>query len=184
MELQKVIQLCIQKDRAAEKLLYLRYVKKVYGVCRRYSVDDHQAEDYMQDGFMKVFQNLNTYDSNKGNLEGWIVRIVINSILSTKRFSKNNSKEEYLDISDDLLGMEDNSAHEENEQINATELLMAIRKLPIKYRDVLNLFVFENLTHQEIATLMSIEVSSSRSRLTRAKKMLKNIISEKKIMSL
>lgn len=179
MNINTIIKKCIRKDRAAEKLLYLNYVKKVYGICRRYSKDDHQAEDYMQDSFIKVFEHLKKYDPKKGNLEAWIVRITINTILSEKRYSKNNRKEEFLGLDDNLLNSEllkeDTNLHD----INSQELLLAIRKLPIKYRDVLNLFVFENLSHQEIASLMSIETSSSRSRLTRAKKMLKNILSEK-----
>lgn len=181
MDLHRIIQQCIQKDRAAEKLLYLQFVHKVYGICRRYSIDDQQAEDYMQDSFIKVFQHLKRYDPYKGKLEAWIVRIVINTILSEKRFQKNNRKEEYVELTDDMLIAEIETSDAELNDINSIELLKAIRKLPMKYKDVLNLFVFENLTHQEIASLMSIEVSSSRSRLTRAKKMLKTILSDKKI---
>lgn len=179
MEINSIIKKCLNKDRAAEKLLYLHYVKKVFGICRRYSKDDHQAEDYMQDSFIKVFNHLHKYDPNKGSLEAWIIRITINTILSDKRFTKNNRKEEFLGLTENILSSnleEDNTSLHE---INSQELLNAIRRLPNKYRDVLNLFVFENLTHQEIASLMSIETSSSRSRLTRAKKMLKNILSEK-----
>lgn len=181
MELKHIINQCLQKDRAAEKLLYLKFVKKIYGICRRYSVDDHQAEDYMQEGFMKAFQNLVSYDPGKGNFEGWLVRIVINTILSEKRHHKNKRKEEFLDLADDSLIAAEESDESALQPINSIELLEAIRKLPIQYRDVLNLFVFENLTHQEIASLMSIQVSSSRSRLTRAKKMLRHILSEKLI---
>jgi len=180
VEESQIIKKCLQKDRAAEKLLYLQFVKKVFGICRRYSVDDHQAEDFMQDSFMKVFTHLRRFDVRKGNLESWILRIVINTILTEKRYQKNNRKEEYINLSDEMLPSEIETEDIDFQDIQSTELLAAIRKLPMKYRDVLNLFVFENLTHQEIAKLMSIEISSSRSRLSRAKKMLKQILSENK----
>lgn len=178
MELDTIIAKCLQRDRAAEKLLYLHFAKKVFGICRRYSNDDHEAEDYMQDGFLKVFSNLKSYDANKGHLEGWIVRIVVNTILSDKRKHKMKHQELQTDLTDHLAVDPDESDEVLLRDIQASELLVAIRRLPIKYRDVLNLHVFENLTHQEIAQLMNIEVSSSRSRLTRAKKLLKTILTK------
>lgn len=179
LEINNIIKQCLHKDRAAEKLLYFKYVNKVYGICRRYSIDDHQAEDYMQEGFAKVFKHLDRYDADKGQLEAWIIRIVVNTILSSKRYDNTNRKEEYIGLTDQMLMAVHDDQEAELRESNAKELLKAIRKLPIKYRDVLNLFVFENLSHKEIASLMSIEVSSSRSRLTRAKKMLRHILSNK-----
>jgi len=183
VEIHRIINQCLRKDRAAEKLLYLHFAKKIYGICRRYSVDDHQAEDYMQDSFVKVFNNLRQFNPQKGSFDAWIIRIVINTILSEKRYQKTNRKEEYLELNDDIFLSEEESDDHDLQHIQSLELLEAIRSLPVKYKDILNLYVFENLTHKEIANLMSIEVSSSRSRLTRAKKLLKTILSEKKIIT-
>lgn len=178
MYLERIIEKCLKRDRAAEKLLYLHFAKQVFGICRRYSNDDHQAEDYMQDGFMKVFSNLKSYDAKKGHIEAWIVRIVVNTILSNKRKHKMKHQELQTELTDHLAVAPEESDEVLFRDIQASELLTAIRQLPIKYRDVLNLFIFENLTHQEIAQLMNIEVSSSRSRLTRAKKLLKTILTK------
>ena len=176
MELDTIIEKCIRRDRAAEKLLYLHFAKKVFGICRRYSHDDHEAEDYMQEGFVKVFSNLKSYDAKKGHIEAWIISIVINTILSDKRKHKMYHQELNTEITQHMAIDSDDSDSTHFRDLQSFELLAAIRKLPLKYRDVLNLFVFENLTHQEIAQLMNIEVSSSRSRLTRAKKLLKTIL--------
>jgi len=80
-----IIQQCQLSNKKAQKELYFLFAKKVYGICRRYSTDDQQAEDYMQDGFMKVFSNINAYDPNKGKFEAWLSRVVVNSILTEKR---------------------------------------------------------------------------------------------------
>ncbi len=178
MEINRLISACLNKDRAAEKALYLHYAKYLYGICRRYSRNDTQAEDYLQEGFVKIFSNLSSFDSSKGNFQSWITRITINAIFSLKR------KDKLVYVLDDnttaLANMEEESDEVLNHQIEPEVLLQAIRQLPEKYSMVLNLYVFENLTHEEISGFINIETSSVRSRFTRAKKLLKNILTNNK----
>ncbi len=177
MELQNLISACIKKNRAAEKQLYLHYAPCLYGICRRYSQNDVQAEDYLQEGFLKIFSNLVSYDSSKGNFKSWMTKIVINRIFSLKR------KDKIVCIFDDhnsLVNLTEESDAVLIYDIEPEVLLNAIRELPEKYSSVLNLYVFENLSHDEISELIGIKASSVRSRFTRAKKLLKNILSENK----
>jgi len=178
LEIQDLISACIKSDKAAEKQLYLTYAPYIYGISRRYSRDDVQAEDYMQEGFVKIFLNLSSFDSTKGNFKNWIARIVVNNILSLKR------KEKIIYVFDDaaehLANLPDESDDIFQYEIEPEFLLQALRELPDKYSTILNLYVFENLTHKEISDLIGIKSSSVRSRYTRAKKLLRNILCEKK----
>ncbi len=172
MNTQKLIEKCISKDPAAERELYYAYAKRIYGLCRRYTKDDHQAKDYMQESFQKIFLNLHKFDEEKASFETWISKITVNTVLAD--FNKKKVP---------LLFDEYNSVYGQSARdklgdivaygISKEELIAAIRRLPEEYQMVLNLSVFENWTHEAIANRMNIEVSSSRSKLTRAKQLLK-----------
>lgn len=172
MNLLQTIARCINKDPAAERALYYAYAKRIYGLCRRYTRGDHQAKDYMQESFQKIFLNLEKFDEDKASFETWISTITVNTILSDLNrkkvpllFDEYNSVFRQVNTHklDDVIAY----------GISTEELLAAIRQLPEDYRTVLNLFIFENWTHEAIATSMNIEISSSRSKLTRAKQLLK-----------
>ena len=152
--------------------MYYAYAQRIYGLCRRYTQEDHQAKDYMQESFQKIFLNLEKFDKDKASFETWISTITVNTILAdwNKRkvpllFDDYNSVFRHVDANnlDNIIAY----------GISVEELLAAIRQLPEDYRTVLNLFIFENWSHEAIATSMNIEVSSSRSKLTRAKQLLK-----------
>jgi len=172
---QELIEKCINKDASAERALYYAYAKRIYGLCRRYTQDDHQAKDYMQESFQKIFSNLERFDEEKASFETWISKITVNTILAD--FNKKKVP---------LLFDDYNSAYGQSTRnklgdivaygISNEELLAAIRKLPEDYQTVLNLFVFDNWTHEAIANHMNIEISSSRSKLTRAKQLLKKTL--------
>lgn len=176
---------CLRKDTAAEKELYYAYAKRIYGLCRRYTRDDHQAKDYMQESFHKVFQNLHKFDAAKGSFESWILTITTNTILSDK------NRKRLSVVYDDYDSVNTNySTGSENidliemigYDISHDELLAAIRQLPADYRDILNLYIFENWTHEDIAAKMNIQASSSRSKLTRAKQLLKKTLIKHKTL--
>lgn len=180
MNLTETISQCIKRNKVAEKQLYINYAQKVFGICRRYAQDDQLAEDYMQDSFTKIFSKLNTFDSGKGNFDSWISRIVVNTIISDKR--KKRVAKVYQELDDNLLeGMPEVILDNEliANIVNQKDLLLAIRKMPQNYREVLNLYVFEELSHKDIGQLLNIKETSSRSRFSRAKKILKNILVEK-----
>ena len=178
MNLEKVIQGCIKKVPQAEKELYYAYSKYLFGICKRYTKDNAIAKDYMQDSFIKIFSNIKKYDPAKGDFKPWIERITVNIIFNHKKKDKKMNLLN-IDIVNEKQITEFNSAVDKEEcmilvnGVSTKELLAGIRELPPAYQDVLNLFVFENWKHEEIAALMNIKVSSSRARLTRAKIMLK-----------
>lgn len=178
MNFSQIIDECINGNSSSQKLFYLHFAQHIYGIAKRYSVDDAQAEDYMQESFVKIFDKLDMYDSAKGNIKAWISRVTVNTIISDKR-KQSKRKEDLTDFNDFHafeIESEDPSDDIFQEEINATTLLKAIRMLPEKYATVLNLFIFENLSHKEVAALLNIEPSSSRSRFVRAKKMLKKTL--------
>jgi len=137
------------------------------------------AEDYMQDTFQKVFSNLSKYDTSKGSFKSWVMKIAVNTIYSEKR--KKKVRAAFSEIQDipDVMTLSVDAPHMEAYDITETELLTAIRRLPDGYRDVVNLYIFEEWSHKEIATMLGIKESSSRSRFTRAKQLLKTILSKK-----
>lgn len=180
LELDNIIKESIAGKSGAQKTLYITYAKYIYGISRRYSIDDAQAEDYMQEGFIRIFQKLHLYKKEKGSFKSWISRVVVNNIISEKRKEKKQEiyVSDFADDKDAILTSEDDHDKIFEEEINSSELLSAIRRLPEKYKTVLNLFIFEEMPHADIAVLLNIKSSSSRARFSRAKKMLKNILSQ------
>lgn len=176
MSIQDLIQACKQKDRQAEKALFFRFAGKILSLCRRYVKDEHKAKDFMQECFIHVFDQIHKYDPKKGQFEAWLYRVSTNTILQLLRKSKKEISFVYLD------NLPENRIDEEEliEKIPKEELIAAIRELPVGYRKVLNLFIFEGWTHLEIAAALGIKVSTSQSQLTRAKQFLKKSL-EKKI---
>jgi RNA polymerase sigma-70 factor (ECF subfamily) len=160
---QELIRRCEANDRKAQRLLYDRFAPLLMSICRRY-VGNHQAEDVMQDSFVRVFQYLTQYRS-EGSFEGWIRRVCVNTCIRHLEKAKRLSVEYYGDglpeqgIQPDIIS-----------RMNADELLNLIDKIPDGYRVVFNLSVIEGYHHKEIAQMLGIEESSSRSQLTKARK--------------
>lgn len=176
MNTQQLITDCKKGVQDAEKKLFLQFAPKVLTLCRRYLTDEHRAQDMLQDCFIQVFEKIDQYDSQKGEFGGWMYRVCTNVILKSLRQSKNQLPTVYMDE----LPEGESITEEDFDRISNEVLLKAIRELPEGYRQILNLFIFENWSHKEIAHTLNITPSTSRSQLTRAKKMLK-IILEKKI---
>ncbi|MBA4409542.1 MAG: RNA polymerase subunit sigma-70 [Odoribacter sp.] len=153
-------------------MLYHQFAPKMFGVCLRYAKDATEAEDNMQDGFIKVFTNLKTF-RHDGSLEGWIRRIMIN--VSLEKIRKQHllypvedvSVYDSVNFSDDVLA-----------KIAADDLMKLIQQLPPRYRMVFNLYVIEGLSHQEIAKEMLITQGTSKSNLARARDILKKKVQE------
>jgi RNA polymerase sigma factor (sigma-70 family) len=161
---------CLQEDRHCQEVLFHRYAGKMLTVCRRYARHELEAEDLLQDAFIKVYDNLEKFKF-KGSFEGWIRRIVINTAL--KNYQKSSYKKERIGLEsyDDRPIDPDAVAHLQEE-----ELLKLIHKLPDGYRMVFNLYVIEGFSHKEISEIMEIGESTSRSQLVKARNMLKKQI--------
>jgi RNA polymerase sigma-70 factor (ECF subfamily) len=172
-----ILQGCIKNNAASQKALYEKYSAKMLVVCYRYAHNREDAEDMLQEGFIKIFLQIHTFE-NRGVLEGWIRRIIvhtcINNLKKNKRFNE----------SVDLIHATSIQVREESipSIIQAKEVVECIRMLPIGYRTVLNLYAIEGYTHKEIAGMLDIEESTSRSQYTRSKAMLEDILVRKNIL--
>ena len=172
-----ILQGCLENNSAAQKTLYEKYSAKMLVVCYRYAHNREDAEDMLQEGFIKVFSQIHTFE-NRGALEGWIRRIIvhtcINNLKKNKRFNE----------SVDLIHANSVIVREENipSVIQAKEVIECIRMLPIGYRTVLNLYAIEGYSHKEISLMLDIEESTSRSQYTRSKAMLEEILIQKNIL--
>jgi RNA polymerase sigma factor (sigma-70 family) len=168
---------CIQNKAAAQKELYERFSPKMLAVCYRYSHNREDAEDMLQEGFIKVFSQISTFEA-RGALEGWIRRIMVHTCIN---ILKKNKK---FNESVDLIHATALQVREESipSIMHAKEVVESIRMLPLGYRTVLNLYAIEGFTHREIGSMLDIEESTSRSQYTRAKSMLEDILIKKKIL--
>jgi RNA polymerase sigma-70 factor (ECF subfamily) len=172
-----LLQGCVQNKPAAQKALYEKFSAKMLAACYRYAHNREDAEDMLQEGFIKVFTQIHTFE-NRGSLEGWIRRIIIHTCINNLK--KNKKFNESVDI------IHATSAQVREESIpsiiQAKQVVECIRLLPIGYRTVLNLYAVEGYSHREIGTMLDIEESTSRSQYTRAKAMLEDILIKKKII--
>jgi len=169
-ELSQLIIDCAAGKSMAQGRLYQLFAPKMYGVCLRYSRDATEAEDNLQDGFIKVFEKIDTF-RHEGSFEGWIRRIMVN--VSLEKYRKHNLLQTVDDISSyELPDLKDEIISE----ISANDLMKLIRELPPRYRMVFNLYVFEGMNHREIAEEMRISEGTSKSNLARARIILKKQI--------
>jgi RNA polymerase sigma factor (sigma-70 family) len=168
---------CREGKRIAQKQLYDKYVSLMLAICLRYSKSRDEAEDLLQEGFLKIFQNINTY-RKQGSLEGWIKRIMINHALNQY---KKNRKIPFAEDVDSINENEILSVHEEiekNEPVPAETLLAMIQSLPEGYRMVFNLYVFEGYSHREIAEAINFSENTSKTQLMKARRQLQEKIFE------
>ncbi len=166
----ELIKACMREDRQSQQLLFQRYAGKMLGVCMRYARNRQEAEDILQDGFIKVFDNMHRFRF-EGSFEGWIRRIMINTAL--KSFKKKSFKNEQIGLEN---YQEDSCEPDIYSQLSEQELLKIIGELPDGYRVVFNLYVIEGYSHKEIGELLGIQESTSRSQLTKARKLLQQKI--------
>ena len=172
-----ILQGCIQNKPVAQKELYVKYSPKMLTVCYRYAHNREDAEDMLQEGFIKVFSQIHTFE-NRGALEGWIRRIMVHTCINILK--KNKKFNESVDIIHAAaMQMREESIPS---IIQAKQVIECIRLLPIGYRTVLNLYAIEGFSHREIGSMLDIEESTSRSQYTRAKAMLEEILIKKKII--
>jgi RNA polymerase sigma factor (sigma-70 family) len=172
-----ILQGCQKNDPAAQQLLYQRYSPKMLSVCYRYAKSREDAEDMLQEGFVKIFLQINRYE-HRGSLEGWILRVIVHTCINhLKKYKKFNDVVD-LAYASNLIIREDSIPG----IVQAKQIVESIRALPIGYRTVLNLYAIEGYSHKEIGSMLEIEESTSRSQYTRAKNLLEEILSKKEII--
>lgn len=167
---------CIREDRACQQELFRRYSGRMMAVCLRYARSREEAEDLLQDAFIKVFDSIADFQF-KGALEGWIRKITVNTAL--RHYQRHNFRPEHNGAEWDFEIAEEPDVYG---QLDEDDLLRLIARLPDGYRVVFNLFAIEGYTHKEIADLLNIQESTSRSQLVKARKMLQLwLVGDKKI---
>lgn len=172
-----IIRGCIKNQAVAQRELYLQYSPKMLAVCYRYAHNREDAEDMLQEGFIKVFTQIGRFEY-RGSFEGWIRKIIVHTCIN---ILKKNKK---FNESVDLIHAHSVALKEDSipALVQVKQIVECIRLLPTGYRTVLNLFAIEGYSHREIAQLLDIEESTSRSQFTRAKAMLEELLIRKKIL--
>ena len=168
---------CREGKRSAQKQLYEKYASAMLAICLRYAKNRDEAEDLIQEGFLKIFQNINTF-RNHGSLEGWIKRIMINHALNHYKKNRKMPFTEDVEYINETEILYFNEEAENNEPVPPETLLAMIQSLPEGYRMVFNLYVFEEYSHKEIAETMNFSENTSKTQLMKARRQLQKKIIE------
>ena len=181
----EVIDGCLKGERRSQQRVYELFYGKMMTVCLRYTKNTDQAKDILQDGFIKVFGSMEKFN-RAGSFEGWIRRIMVNTAIDHFRRTKNS----YLLLGEER-SIEDFGDQDEEDVIAETDddleldlkpadVINAMQKLTPAYRTVFNLYVFEEMTHKEIAETLGINVGTSKSNLAKAKNNLKKLLTQER----
>ncbi len=168
-----ILEGCKRKERFFQELLYKRFSNKMYGICLRYAHDQAVAHDIFQEGFIKVYQNLHTFKGDSA-LGSWMYRIFMTTSINYIQRTLKNKFE--VSINESVQPIDDSISEEEAEHwmnhLTQEEALIMVQELPEKYRLIINMYAVDQMSHTEIARVLNITESSSRSQLSRARKML------------
>jgi RNA polymerase sigma-70 factor, ECF subfamily len=169
---------CLEGNTSYQQLLYKQFASRMLTVCMRYTTNRAEAEDILQECFIKVFEKLWQF-KGAGSLEGWIRRIAVNKCLEhLRKAAQIFPIVDIEDVGNDFYGREEIVSH-----IAADDLLRMIQELPPRYRLVFNLYVFEEMPHKEIAKQLGISEGTSKSNLFDAREILKKKIRKNMIVA-
>jgi RNA polymerase sigma-70 factor (ECF subfamily) len=181
--LQALIDGCLKGDRRSQQAIHKMFYGKMKAVCMRYTRDSDQANDVLQEGFLKVFNNLDKY-TGVGTFEGWMRRIMVN--LSIDRYRRLKHDLVLLGEQNDIENWggetdeetEDSGENDEIYDITPEQIIDAMQQLTPAYRTVFNLYVYEDYTHQDIAEALGISVGTSKSNYAKAKKNMRKLLTK------
>ena len=167
-----IIEGCAAGKRSAQAALYRKFASVMLAICLRYAQNRDEAEDILQEAFLKIFQNIGSF-RNEGSFEGWMKRIMINHALN---FYRKNRKTPFMEDIDsinetDIVEKDEDTAL--HAPVSAEKLTALIQMLPPGYRMVFNLYVFEEYSHKEISQELSISENTSKTQLLKARRMLR-----------
>ncbi len=168
--IEELIKRCRAGERKAQELLYKQLASKMMGVCMRYATDRMEAEDMLQNGFIRVFQKLNDYRGD-GSFEGWVRRIMVHS--SIEYYRKHHKMMQVVEINEEDEPSVNPLAVA---KLDAKDLMALIQQLAPGYRIVFNLYAIEGYSHKEIGEIAGITEGASKSQLSRARAILKQQI--------
>ncbi|MDB5196044.1 MAG: polymerase sigma-70 factor [Flaviaesturariibacter sp.] len=161
---------CISGDRRMQQELYQRFAPKMFGVCLRYAGNTEEAEDILQEGFVKVFRKIDSFRS-EGSFEGWVRRIFVNTAIEhfrRKTYLQPVTEREEETIEGNYLSVLDSLAER--------DIIALVQQLSPGYRTVFNMYVVEGYTHKQIADALGISEGTSKSQLSRAKIILQDMV--------
>jgi RNA polymerase sigma-70 factor (ECF subfamily) len=172
LEYSEIIEACVKGDRHAQRSLYEIFSKKMFVVCLRYTKSQQEAEDILQDSFIKVFKNLKSYRGDS-RIDYWIKRIVVNTALNSQR------KKLYMYPMVDIEDVKNDFDLDKTlTAFGLEELLNMIKELPTGCQAVFNMFAIEGFSHKEIAKMLDVSEGTSKSQFSRARKLLKEKIAK------
>lgn len=165
---------CKAGQRKAQHELYTALKSQMYGMCMRYAHSKEDAEDILHDGFVTVFKDIHQY-KNAGPIEGWIRRVILNVALQHLR---KQSKNIFQSLDDHQWKAEDEVMEEEyfEKELLIKQMIESIQRMPTGFRTVLNLYIMEGYSHDQIAQTLGISTGTSKSQLKRAKDHLRNVL--------
>lgn len=167
----ELVRACRDGDPAAQRSLYQRFYRRLFGLCLRYTSSAADAEDVMQEGFIKVFRHLDQFKGD-GSLEGWVRRIMVRTAISWHR---KKSRMFFTELPEAAPGTE--LPPEQLSRLGEKELVRMIQLLPTGYRTVFNLYAVEGFNHREIAEMLKISEGTSKSQYARARAQLRVLVS-------
>lgn len=170
-----IIEKCKRNDKNAQVDLYNWLAPKLLGLCQRYMQGRDEAEDVMQDSFVKIFMSLGSF-KGQGSFEGWAKRIAANTALNALK----KKKRIYFERDLTLIEHTD-SDEEEYEEFDSNELMFCLQLLPDGYRTIINMFLVEEFSHKEISEKLNISESTSRSQFSRARQALLKLMKDRKL---
>lgn len=166
---QQIIEGCARHNRKAQQVLYDKYSRLLLGVCLRYASDKAEAEDILQDSFLKIYFNIEEY-SGTGSFVGWLRRVTVNTAIT--HYHKNLKFRFHVDI-DEYVSEETGVSSFEEDLFTSDELFRVLNELPAGYRMVFNLYAVEGYKHKEIAEMLGIDTNTSKSQYSRARSVIR-----------
>jgi len=173
---EQIVKGCLRGESNAQKALFELYSGRMMSLCRRYAKSTEEAEDIFQEGFIKVYEKLNQF-SGTGSLGGWIRMVIVNTALIHIRRNKHQQNEDPIDEARSL----DSGEMDALSKMSLDELERLIDSMPTGYKTVFNLFAVEGFAHKEIAEMLGISESTSKTQFLKAKVFLKRLINEKEL---
>lgn len=167
---QQIIEGCARHDRKAQQLLYDQYSRFLLGICMRYATDKAEAEDILQDSFLKIFFNIKDF-SGTGSFMGWLRKVAVNTAIT--HYHKNLKYRYHVEI-EEYVSVETGVTSFEEDFFTSEELYKVLNELPAGYRMVFNLYAVEGYKHKEIAEMLGIDTNTSKSQYSRAKAVLRD----------
>ncbi len=177
---EELISGCIKGKRSAQKALYDLYASRMFGICLRYARNRDDAEDMLQEGFIKIYSSMSSF-RGQGSFEGWMKRIMVNNALNMLR--KNAKAFLFSELNESTYVVPDETENENDlmklyGEISPQILMKQIAALPDGYKVVFNLYAIEDYSHKEIGEMLNISENTSKSQLSRARKYLRKRLEE------